>query len=264
MVSYKGAADALAGAVAMQRAVERRNRRSRGPALAMRVGVSAGDATFEDGDWFGTPVIEASRLCAAAAGGQILVSDLVRVLAGSRCEFEVRPARRARAQGPARRRSRCATSTGGVGRRRRRSRSRRSSTPRRLPVRRRAAELRHVAVAWKEIAEGDAPAVLVSGEPGIGKTRLVSELVRIAHDAGRARCCGVVATRSSARRSSRSPRRCATTRACVPAERLRAELGPLGGELTRLLPELDARVPGSGRAGAGRPRDRAPSACSKR
>ena len=64
MVSYGGAADALAGAVAMQRSVERRNRRSDGPALAMRIGVSAGDATFEDDDWFGTPVIEASRLCA--------------------------------------------------------------------------------------------------------------------------------------------------------------------------------------------------------
>jgi len=91
MVSYKGATDALAGGVAMQRAVERRNRGLDQRRLEMRVGVSAGDATFEDGDWFGTPVIEASRLCGAAAGGQILVSDLVRALAGSRCEFTVDP-----------------------------------------------------------------------------------------------------------------------------------------------------------------------------
>ena len=80
MVSYKGAADALAGGVAMQRAVERRNRGAEDHRLEMRVGVSAGDATFEDGDWFGTPVVEAARLCSAAAGGQILVSDLVRML----------------------------------------------------------------------------------------------------------------------------------------------------------------------------------------
>ena len=46
---------------------------------------------FEDGDWFGTPVVEASRLCAAATGDQILVSDLVRALAGSRTEFDVIP-----------------------------------------------------------------------------------------------------------------------------------------------------------------------------
>src|SRR3954451_12999325 len=90
MVTYPSAADALAGAVAMQRSVARRNRRADGQPLAMRVGISAGDATFEDDDWFGTPVVEASRLCHEAAGGQILVSDLVRMLAGSRCEYEVR------------------------------------------------------------------------------------------------------------------------------------------------------------------------------
>ena len=90
MVSYPGAADALAGAVAMQRAVDRYNRRVE-RRLEMRVGISVGDATLEDGDWFGTPVVEASRLCAAAQGGQILVSDLVRALAGSRAEFDVIP-----------------------------------------------------------------------------------------------------------------------------------------------------------------------------
>ena len=73
--------DAARGRAAQPPAVE-------GHRLEMRVGISAGDATFEDGDWFGTPVVEASRLCAAATGGQILVSDLVRALAGSRSEFE--------------------------------------------------------------------------------------------------------------------------------------------------------------------------------
>ena len=102
MVSYPGAADALAGAATMQRAVERHNRKLGEGRIAMRVGISVGDASFEDGDWFGTPVVEASRLCAAATGGQILVSDLVRVLAGSRTEFELRSVGEARAQGPAR------------------------------------------------------------------------------------------------------------------------------------------------------------------
>ena len=91
MATYAGAADALAGAVAMQWSVERHNRRGQGPAQAMRIGISAGDAAFEDGDWFGTPVIEASRLCAVAEGGQILISDLVWALAGSRTDQEIRP-----------------------------------------------------------------------------------------------------------------------------------------------------------------------------
>src|SRR5688500_4471186 len=48
LVAYSSAADALAGAVAMQRSVARRNRRLNDRPLAMRIGVSAGDATFED------------------------------------------------------------------------------------------------------------------------------------------------------------------------------------------------------------------------
>jgi class 3 adenylate cyclase len=83
MVVFAAAAEALAGAVAAQRSIALRNRRANEP-LAMRVGVSAGDMQLEDGDYFGMPVVEAARLCAVATGGQILVSDLVRTLAGSR------------------------------------------------------------------------------------------------------------------------------------------------------------------------------------
>ena len=43
-----------------------------------------GDVAEEQGDFHGTPVVEAARLYAAASGGQILISDVVRVLAGSR------------------------------------------------------------------------------------------------------------------------------------------------------------------------------------
>jgi adenylate cyclase len=69
MVSYPAAADAIAGAVAMQQGVDLHNRRCDGARLAMRVGISAGDASFEDGDWFGTPVVEAPRRCTAAERG---------------------------------------------------------------------------------------------------------------------------------------------------------------------------------------------------
>lgn len=50
----------------------------------LRVGLSAGEAAFENGDWFGTPVVEAARLCSAAEAGQTLVSEIVRGLVGSR------------------------------------------------------------------------------------------------------------------------------------------------------------------------------------
>jgi class 3 adenylate cyclase len=83
MAAFDSVSDGLACAVTMQRAVTRHNRRNSGHSLAMRVGLSAGETAHADGDYFGPPVIEASRLCAESGAGGILVSDIVRVLAGS-------------------------------------------------------------------------------------------------------------------------------------------------------------------------------------
>ena len=83
MVVFSSASQALACAAQMQQAVEARNRRSE-EQLGVRIGLSLGEATVEDGDYFGEPVVEAARLCAHAAGGQIVVNALVRQLAGSR------------------------------------------------------------------------------------------------------------------------------------------------------------------------------------
>lgn len=83
MVVFDGAAQSLACAVQMQQAVEARNRRAE-EQLGVRIGVSVGDTTLEDGDYFGEPVVESARLSAHAAGGQIVVNALVRQLAGSR------------------------------------------------------------------------------------------------------------------------------------------------------------------------------------
>jgi adenylate cyclase len=81
MVVFRGASAAVACAVAIQQRMERRNRTASEP-LAIRVGVALGDATCEDGDYFGIPVVEASRLCDQAAGGQILATELVRLIGG--------------------------------------------------------------------------------------------------------------------------------------------------------------------------------------
>ena len=83
MVVFRGASQALACAAVMQQVVEARNRRAE-EQLGVRIGVSLGEATVEDGDYFGEPVVEAARLCAHAEGGQIVVNALVRQLAGSR------------------------------------------------------------------------------------------------------------------------------------------------------------------------------------
>jgi class 3 adenylate cyclase/ActR/RegA family two-component response regulator len=83
MAVFDSVSDAVACAVTMQRSVQHYGRRISVGEVAMRVGVSVGEAMVEHGDYFGQPVVEASRLCAEAGPGGILIGDLVRVLAGS-------------------------------------------------------------------------------------------------------------------------------------------------------------------------------------
>ncbi len=52
--------------------------------ISLRIGISAGEVAHEQGDWFGIPVVEAARLCNAAAPGQTLANAVVRHLVGSR------------------------------------------------------------------------------------------------------------------------------------------------------------------------------------
>jgi class 3 adenylate cyclase/tetratricopeptide (TPR) repeat protein len=81
MVVFSSPSRALACAVGMLQAIDHHNRSASEP-LGVRVGVSAGEAAEEDDDYFGDPVVEAARLCAAADGGQILAADLVRMMVG--------------------------------------------------------------------------------------------------------------------------------------------------------------------------------------
>ena len=90
MTVFDSAAQSLLCAVEMQQAIEARNRRSEEP-LGMRIGVSIGEAIIEEGDYFGWPAVEATRLCAAADGGQIVVNTLVRQVAGAREDDRFRP-----------------------------------------------------------------------------------------------------------------------------------------------------------------------------
>jgi class 3 adenylate cyclase/CheY-like chemotaxis protein len=83
MAGFDSVADAIDCAVTMQRAVEGHNRQLPAHRVAMRVGISTGEATVTDGDYFGPPVVEASRLCAAAGPGGILIADVTRILAGT-------------------------------------------------------------------------------------------------------------------------------------------------------------------------------------
>ena len=78
MATFASAADGVGAARAIQQTIHRHNRRGQGPELAVRIGLAVGDVTFEGIDCFGTPVVEAARLCSSADGHQILATDLLR------------------------------------------------------------------------------------------------------------------------------------------------------------------------------------------
>ena len=78
MVAFTDARAAVACAVAMQRAVA-----ACGDPMTLRIGIDMGEAVREEDDFFGRPVIVARRLCDVAQGGQVVVSETVRRLAGA-------------------------------------------------------------------------------------------------------------------------------------------------------------------------------------
>ena len=76
MVVYSSPRRALSGAVGMAQAIDHHNRSAAEP-LGVRIGVSAGEVVEEDDDYFGDPVVEAARLCAAAQIEPLAVIDKV-------------------------------------------------------------------------------------------------------------------------------------------------------------------------------------------
>jgi len=183
MATFSGASDAVAAAVAVQQALDRHNRSGADRVrFHVRIGISAGDVTIEEGDCFGTPVVEAARLCAAAVGGQILVSDVVRWLAGSAGGHRFTSVGALELKGLPAAVPSCEVSWApqpdtsipmpplltGVGR----------------VFVGRDDELERLGRLWKETAAGDRRVALLAGEPGIGKTRLAAELAGHVRESG--------------------------------------------------------------------------------
>jgi class 3 adenylate cyclase len=87
MASFASATRAVECAIAMQRAFADWNAGvgaglapPEGAAIRVRIGLNAGEPIAEEKDLFGTAVNMAARIAAAAEGGEILASDVVRQL----------------------------------------------------------------------------------------------------------------------------------------------------------------------------------------
>jgi class 3 adenylate cyclase/tetratricopeptide (TPR) repeat protein len=245
MVVFTSASAALGCAVAMQQEVERANRSS-GHSVGLRVGISVGDATSEEGDYFGDPVIEAVRLCAECESGQVLASDLVRALAGRRSRHECRAVGALTLKGledPVEAvevlwESLGSTDTGTA-----------IPLPRRLAVRPfagvvgRETDLASINDAFKRVsAGGGREVVLLSGEAGLGKTTLASEAGRSVIESGACVLFGHC-EEDVAAPYQLFGEALGHYVAHAPEDPLRAHLESHGSELARLVPALASRIP---------------------
>jgi class 3 adenylate cyclase len=80
MASFDDLAGALSCSLAIQDGFDARAADGAGPVLRVRIGIAAGEPVDHNDDLFGATVTLASRICGAAAPGQILASQLVREL----------------------------------------------------------------------------------------------------------------------------------------------------------------------------------------
>jgi class 3 adenylate cyclase len=91
MAAFDNVTRALTCASAILDGFDKRNAESEPPGLHVRIGIAAGEPVDRNDDLFGSTVTLASRICQAADGGQILVSELVHDL-GAKEGFTFRDA----------------------------------------------------------------------------------------------------------------------------------------------------------------------------
>ena len=236
MATFAGASDAVEAAVAFQQAIVRHNRAG-DTAMEARIGISAGDVVVENDDCFGTPVIEAARLCAAARGGQILASEIVRWMAHAG-EETFTPVGSLELKGLSRPLPTVQVNWQPA-----------AQSPVPLPTFLtdigkifvgRDGQLDRLGQLWKEAAAGERRVAFLAGEPGVGKTRLAAELAPRVHDEG----ATVLAGRCDEDLGvPYQPFVEALRHFADHAPGLEERLGRYGGELARLVPELAERVP---------------------
>ncbi|HEX5615061.1 MAG TPA: AAA family ATPase [Acidimicrobiia bacterium] len=183
LATFGSAARAVAAAVGIQQGVDALRFAEPYVPLSLRVGIGLGDVTVEDADVFGTPVIEAARLCEVAEGGQILAASVVETLARGRGGHVFTPVGDLDLKGLSE-----PVATVEIGWERS-VRERGVPLPHALSARDgafpfcgRAATLDALTARWKQtLHSGAKSCVLIAGEPGMGKTRLASEFAQRVH-----------------------------------------------------------------------------------
>ncbi len=234
MVAFVSPRKAISCALEIQKALDARNGENPGREIRIKIGINTGEVTEAAGDLMGAAVNAAARIAGKARGGQILVANVVKDLAGVRPDlsyvdrglywlkgfperwrlFEILR----RAAGPVEELTAPPVGkTRFIGREAER------------------ADLRRFV---EQAAAGQGTFVMIGGEPGVGKTRMAEEIAEEASNKGMMAWVG----------------HCPETEAGVPyapvveimelsirgisKETLRLVFGEAAPELARMVPEL--------------------------
>lgn len=190
MALFSSANQAIGAAVSIQRAIEEHNASNPEVPIAVRMGLNSGDVTQRDGDVHGTAVHAAARIASKAQGGQILIAQIVNDLAGSLSETRIVDRGLFWLKGfPERWRLSEVLWREKGGRPERASREVRAASaaafdldrPRaESPVVGRNAEQRVIQEHLAAASSGGLNAVVLEGEAGIGKTRMLEATAEMA------------------------------------------------------------------------------------
>ena len=254
-IAFGSAADAVGAAIEGQQALAGAVWPASTP-LAVRMGLHTGLVEQRDGNVFGSTVNRAARVADAGHGGQVLLSGVTAALVDPGVElvdqgtFELRglreperlwwlpvpggnpgpfpPPRTARSghasQPPLPTRLRFDGDVGFVGR---------------------ARQVEQLVLAVQEAAAGASPVILVAGEAGVGKSRLVAEVGSRLHAGGTTVLYGRCDPEAGTPYQPFAQALSALAEG-LDAPTARAVLAPHRGELARLVPRFHQLVPGAG------------------
>ncbi|MPY95829.1 MAG: AAA family ATPase, partial [Acidimicrobiia bacterium] len=243
LATFDSATDAVRATVAMQQRVSRE-----ADALRLRIGLAAGDVSWERGDCSGLPVVTAARLEAHADGGQILATGLVRQLAGDRSAATFRPVGQLTLKGLAEPVE--SFEVGWAPLADDRGTTARSTVPCPAAITvapafafvGRLAERHELDRVWAAVKAGEPHVALIGAEAGAGKTRLAFEFARRCSAEGATVLLGVCDTELALPYQPWVQVLDHLVRA-MPAE-LTGSLTEELAELSLLLPQLERLVPG--------------------